>query len=43
MKFAHFLGSPIALVEALMWPTAGLELGQAIGPIVPRVGLESLR
>ena len=34
---------PPAFLEAPMWPKAGLELGQAIGPCVPRVGLESLR
>eukprot|EP00959_Pyramimonas_sp_CCMP1952_P392097 8216317-Pyramimonas_sp.AAC.1 len=28
---------PPALLDAHMWPTAGRELGQAIGPIVPRV------
>ena len=35
--------APPAFLEAHMWPTAGLELGQAIGPCVPRVGLESFR
>eukprot|EP00959_Pyramimonas_sp_CCMP1952_P070029 1462100-Pyramimonas_sp.AAC.1 len=34
---------PPALVEAPMWLTTGLEPGQASGPVVPRVGLESLR
>ena len=34
---------PPACLEAPVCPTSGLELGQAIEPVVPRVGLESFR
>ncbi|CAK0873906.1 unnamed protein product, partial [Prorocentrum cordatum] len=34
---------PPAFLEAPLWATAGPELGQTIGPVVPRVGLERLR
>ena len=34
---------PPAFLEAPMWPKIVLQLGQAIGPCVPRVGLENLR
>ena len=41
--WARALPSCPALVGAPMWPTAGLELGEIIGPCVPRVDLQSLR
>ena len=34
---------PPTFLETPMWPKVGLELGRAIGPRGPRIGLESLR